>query len=280
MRRLAQFLGLLLAGIVLFGLSPAYAQLNQSVANSPHNLSGLTSVTDEVCVFCHTPHGALSQADVEAPLWNKPEATAGNAFTLYDSSTLDGDIIQTVGSVSAACLTCHDGTQAMDTVINAPGTGGFNAAGAELDGGAIGAMGTVNTVADLGTDLSNDHPIGAPYGGGIDGSGNTTDPDFVTPVSALINGATRWWVDTGATGTGTREKTDMILYNRADGVAGQAYVECGSCHDPHVGEAADSAPAADDGVPDNSPNNLQGSPISFLRIANSNSDVCLSCHVK
>ncbi len=262
-----------------FAAGPASAQqLNQSVANSPHNLSGLTTATDEVCVFCHTPHGAL--AGVEAPLWNKPEATPGNGFTLYDSSTLDGEVIQTVGSVSAACLTCHDGTQAMDTVINAPGTGNFSPAGIEIDAGGIGTIGTVSTIADLGIDLSNDHPIGIEYGGGIDGSGNTTDPDFVVPVSALINGQTRWWVDTSGGTANVREKTDMILYNRADGNAGQAYVECGSCHDPHVGSSDDAAATADDGVPDNSPNNTQGSGVSFLRIANAGSDVCLACHVK
>ena len=58
--------------------------------------------------------------------------------------------------------------------------------------------------------------------------------DFNKPFSADINGNRVWWVDTGAT-TGTREKTDMLLYSRDDLTAGQfePFVECGSCHDPH-----------------------------------------------
>ena len=34
-----------------------------------------------------------------------------------------------VGSVSLACLSCHDGAQAMDNLINAPGSGGYDVTG-------------------------------------------------------------------------------------------------------------------------------------------------------
>ncbi len=249
----------LFIAIAALGLSKqASAQLAESIANSPHNLAALTTATDQVCVFCHTPHGARAAADIEAPLWNKPDGT-GAAFTLYDSSTLDGTILA-VGSVSAACLTCHDGTQAMDTVINAPGSGDNPG---EIDATAIS---TLSGIANLGRDLSNDHPIGAPYGGGFTTGTATQDPDFKTVASATINGATRFWVDTEATGNGTREKTDMILYNRAGQT--DAYVECGSCHDPHVGETADTG------------GNASGSAISFMRVANAGSAVCLACHTK
>lgn len=253
---------------------PAAAQ----IANTKHNLTATNSIagankTDsaDICVFCHTPHGA--NTGVTAPLWNRPAGTA--TYTTYQDvggGTLDGTVLA-VGSVSLACLSCHDGTQAMDTVLNAPGSGGYNAAGARMAGitwsgtrvdTATGRLlGTV--VSNLGTDLSNDHPIGIPYGGGPGATaGSTKDPDFRAISSGTIGGATRYWVDTPGFGTaGQRDKTDMVLYARTDGGAltNTGYVECATCHDPHV----DTAPTG------------QG---MFLRIANAASAVCLACHIK
>ena len=54
----------------------------------------------------------------------------------------------------------------------------------------------------------------------------------------------------------------MILYTRAFPTGGNGpSVECGSCHDPHEGEA-------------------NGIDVSFLRISNVGSEVCLACHIK
>jgi len=242
----------------------------QGVENTPHNLTqGVTggpgpntfSGTAEICVFCHTPHGGDDTAEV--PLWNRALAAPGlyTTYSTASSSSIDGSVAP-VGSVSIACLSCHDGTQAMDTVINAPGSGGYNPLGARMgvDGDWTGSP-TVTGVANLGIDLSNDHPVGIQYGGGglIVGGGTMADPDFVLPDDNLINGSTVWWVDTEATPDGLRAKTDMQLYTRDEAtVAGgpQPFVECASCHDPHTS------------------NDL------FLRVANDGSAVCLACHVK
>ncbi|MCG7878747.1 MAG: cytochrome c3 family protein [Candidatus Thiodiazotropha endolucinida] len=275
---------LILAGIACALLFASNSQA--AVRGSDHDLSAggtaqaTTSATTEVCVFCHTPHG--SNTAVSAPLWNK--ASPATAYTRYSdlgTATLDGSEV-TVGSVSLACLSCHDGTQAMDVVVNAPGSGGWAAAGTEIDAVAISAM--TNTggapIPMLGTDLRNDHPISIAYAGGGCGvgvdpctpsTGATADRDFNDAQHATINGNSQWWIDvasydsTGdgirdATGTAdTREKSDMILYTRDfTGVDGPS-VECGSCHDPHEETAR---------------------PVSFLRIANTNSDVCLACHIK
>ncbi|MCB1849747.1 MAG: hypothetical protein KDI83_03005 [Gammaproteobacteria bacterium] len=278
-RRLIGTLGLALALVSATSLA--------AIRGSKHDLSAggaaqaTTSATTEVCVFCHTPHG--SNTGVSAPLWNKANSTA--TYTRYSdlgTATLDGTEV-TVGSVSLACLSCHDGTQAMDVVVNAPGSGGWNGlSGGELDPGAIGAM--VNSGGApfpmLGTDLRNDHPISIAYAGGgcapgsdpcTPASGDTNDKDFNPAQHATINTKNQWWVDvasydsTGdgtrdATGTSdTREKSDMILYTRDFAGTDGPSVECGSCHDPH--EATER-------------------PVSFLRIANTNSDVCLACHIK
>jgi len=233
-----------------------------SIVGSKHDLSSAgagqgaaaNSTTTEVCVFCHTPHG--SDITAEAPLWNKklPSPASYTTYSTLGTATLDGDEAA-VGSVSLACLSCHDGSQAMDAVLNAPTTtasDGYNAAGAQFAG--LAAM-TGTPIPVVGTDLRNDHPIGIVYGGH---TGGADVASYVAPSSASINSNTQYWVNSKGSGSADREKVDMILFTRADG---KPRVECASCHDPHNG-------------PDGGTSNV------FLRINNQSSNVCLSCHVK
>ena len=275
MSRLTSMSWAVVAGAV--AAIPAVAGIGD--ANSKHNLgaSGSSQIsgnsplggTTEVCVFCHTPHG--SDTSAAAPLWNKNLTGLGGAgyqrYSDLGTATLDGKEA-TVGSVSIACRSCHDGTQAMDAVINAPGSGlgsfGTGTPGNEMTG---------SPVPMLGTDLRNDHPISIEYAGGACASAtpgpctpqtaSTGDPDFQPADFASINGNPQWWVNTSIGGSANRQKTDMILYTRDAGdgnivTAGPA-VECASCHDPH---------------------NTASQPVQFLRIDNDNSDVCLACHIK
>ena len=270
------------ASVLFLTAVPASA----GIANTKHNLSPtgaagnnkVTAGTDELCVFCHTPHAA--DTGVAAPLWNK-SVTGLTGYTTYsnvNSSTIDGNVLA-VGSISLACLSCHDGSQAMDNIINAPGSGGYDATGGGVNGLGYTWAGTrvdingkllnaTDTLAMLGKDLTNDHPIGIEYcGGGPNATtpaGACKDKDFFAPANATINGNLVWWVDSAGGTGGTREKSDMILYNRTfSGVVGPS-VECGSCHDPHV-ETGTGTPAAGQ---------------TFLRIANTGSNVCLACHNK
>jgi predicted CXXCH cytochrome family protein len=274
------------AATLAFGAVSAYA----GIADTKHNLGAATggqnymtagTGSNEICVFCHTPHA--SNTAVKAPLWNKPVA-AGASYTTYTtatSATIDGSV--DMSGVSLACLSCHDGTQAMDTMINKPGSGGYTAGGATISGrawtGATQSAGLMTNAGDrismLGTDLTNDHPVGIQYcGGGLStGSSSTTaagattgcrDADFNTPQTGTIGGHTAWWVDSTGGTAGARGKTDMILYARAPTLAGdstsgwyQPFVECASCHDPHT----------------------SANP-TFLRISNAQSAVCLTCHNK
>lgn len=281
-RGLAGQLAKLLAfAAIALGTVAAHA----GIANTRHNLGAdnaanenyMTSGATEICVFCHTPHA--SNTNVTAPLWNKP-VKAGSSYTTYTtatSATIDGSV--DMSGISLACLSCHDGTQAMDTMINKPGSGGYNVNGSTTGGTWVGARQSsgqmINAgefISMLGTDLTNDHPVGIQYcGGGLStGSASTTaagattgcrDADFNAPSTGTIGGHTAWWVDTGGAG---RQKTDMILYARLGSVGGsdttngwyQPFVECASCHDPHSENT------------------------TFLRIANTNSAVCLACHNK
>ena len=223
--------------------------------------------TGEVCVFCHTPHG--SDTSNEIPLWNKTLPGIGN-YTRYSSLntvSLDGTELP-IGSVSLACLSCHDGTQAMDVVINAPGRG---MGSGSITGGPPAMLAAGTPVPMLGLDLRDDHPISIQYAGGgclsTDADGPCPqalgDPDFNAPQLATINSTKVWWVDSAVGASGVREKTDMALYNRLESGKRQPTVECGSCHDPHnegTGTASDS--------------------VSFLRVVNTDSRICITCHNK
>lgn len=257
-------------GMVLVAVSA-----QAGIFNTKHNMgaTGLNAVstfdgTREICVFCHTPHGG--NAEAAAPLWNRNLDPKG--FATYDqmgTTTLDS-AVEPVGSVSLACLSCHDGTQAMDSVLNEPGSGrdvpGFSRGMWRGQAAAVeGRIGSPDVVTNLGKDLTNDHPVGIQYAGGGYALSNPVGPGYdkdFNPASSEISGTSRnWWVNTPG-GTGEFERTDMKLYTRIATQGGfvgepQPYVECASCHDPHV---------------DYNP--------TFLRIDPAGSQVCLTCHNK
>jgi hypothetical protein len=275
---------LLFSGVASAGIADTKHNLGSGAGPAGRNN---TSATAEICVFCHTPHGA--DVSAPAPLWNKRLGAAGvpaggGTYVTYDTlqtPSLDGTVAA-VGSISMACLSCHDGTQAMDNIINAPGSGGVIADGGANDGRnytwstggstTVSALGYLSSgVAALGTNLSNDHPIGIQYcGGGLTGSTNVVsgtckDGDFVAPQTDVINTNQVFWVDTGGAG---KQRTDLPLYVRATGGLGPL-VECGSCHDPHV-SSGQQGPAGTGQVAGE----------TFLRISNAESAVCTTCHVK
>jgi len=268
------------AAIALMAVS---SMANAAISNTRHNLGtmnpagngidGGVGATSEICIFCHTPHGGATAAPV--PLWNRVTTTATfQTYATLATGTLDGAEAG-IGSISIACLSCHDGTQAMDVVLNSPGfgtTGTVNgtlgvagwADGHRMDGTNSQGANLAAELVYIATDLTNDHPISIQYGGGGLTTGNLTtvagglkDPDFVIPVQTTnAAGDTIWYIDRN---TDTiKDKTDLPLYTRNFGTADQPTVECGSCHDPHVANP------------------------TFLRPTggNAGSAVCLSCHTK
>jgi hypothetical protein len=277
---------------LVLGLAGVTQEAAAGIANTRHNLSNTFNttllgtgnhVTDtaDICVFCHTPHNAdVTQTD-NPPLWNK-RLNTGQAYQTYaqmNSASIDGQILA-VGSISLACLSCHDGAQAMDNMINAPGSGGLDSTGGgaggrnlvwtgspRIDAGGLGQMTGIAAVGS-GGDLRNDHPIGIEYCGGFTAGTTCRDGDFRAVNSRNVaagNGiVTQYWVDTPNVGNATtRDRTDMWLYNRTFAAgAGRPSVECGTCHDPHV-EAGQN-----------------GAGPTFLRVANVASAVCLACHTK
>ncbi|HJV25454.1 MAG TPA: cytochrome c3 family protein [Aromatoleum sp.] len=259
--------------LALASLALVAGAASAGIENTPHNLTtsgtgpNKQSTTGQICVFCHTPHA--SNTSVSAPLWNKGlPSTSYTTYSTQNSSTIDGSVLS-VGSVSAACLSCHDGTQAMDNLVNAPGSGGYKLGGSDRSYNWTTGASKITGVANLGADLTNDHPIGIQYcGGGLTGSSSTVsgtcnDGDFQrTKVQTKnVNGKQVFWVDT--TGSGVRSKNDIILYTRDfSGAAATPSVECASCHDPHVDKS------------------VTGPDVNFMRVTTNGSAICLACHTK
>ena len=242
---------LAVAALLLFTASAAVA----GVVNTKHNLSSSSSNDvyavdiEQICVFCHTPHGA--DLDATVPLWNKDYNTE-TIYTTYASlgtTTLDS-AQAAIGSVSLACLSCHDGSQALDVMINAPGSGWGLGTGDPItqeykfynDNYQFGINARMSGITYIGTDLSNDHPVSIQYGGGGIDQDNpdapTKDDDFTAPKYADIGSARVWWIDTPVGDPDKRDKTDLPLYTRSDAYVGQTlpepFVECASCHNPHT----------------------------------------------
>lgn len=148
---------------------------NQSVLDTPHNLSTAGPGTiraqteEEVCIFCHTPHNSSAIA----PLWNRDMPI--DAYTIYRSSSLDANPGQPTGW-SKLCLSCHDGTIALGSVLS-------------RDQDILMVSGiTVLPAGDsnLGTDLSDDHPISFRYDVNLVGKDSQlVDPSLLPPEIKL-----------------------------------------------------------------------------------------------
>jgi predicted CXXCH cytochrome family protein len=264
-----------------------------SIRNTRHNLTqrqaagGPSGVNmdpyrndyGEVCVYCHTPHGA--NTNVAAPLWNR--SIPNTTYTLYSSNTLTQTIAQP-GAASLVCLSCHDGQQAVDAIMNMPGSGRYSSspnsgspsgntflntwsnpsglnAGVHLGlkqgeclachspGAVVGAGAADFRVAAIGTDLRDDHPVGVTFP-----TTNGSGTDWKTPGGTFAGN--KFFDENG---NGRMDKGEIRLYASA----GAPTVECGSCHDPHGVASSGSLFNA-----------------TFLRKVNSGSAVCLTCHSK
>ena len=208
--------------VVLVALAASVALAAPAVAQKSAMLGGAHDVratgnTGDACGGCHTPHNA--NTSYKALLWNRSYVPTAAAFTPYDTNTnpdFKGGAVS-LGSSSATsllCMSCHDGTSALNAVVVTPSNTTFK-------------TGTVSSANLLGVDLSNDHPVGFSYDASITGQG--------TPAKLVQS----------------PDPTKVKLF----GAAGSRRVECSSCHDAHTNAAR------------------------FLRSPNTNSAMCLACHI-
>lgn len=171
---------------------------------------------NHVCVYCHTPHDP-GTSNGGKPQWDRTFSAA--TFTLYNSPAPEQAASQltSTASYSLICLSCHDGTIAMDSLanmLNQPRTKDSNLRGYT----ASPAM--QSTI--LGAEMSKDHPVGVAYD-------NTTNPALNPENTIAVAG--------------------LKLFD--------GKVECPTCHDPH-----------------------NNSNSAFTRVANAQSGLCMTCHLK
>ena len=162
---------------------PAPGSETELIRNSAHDLS-LNG--EEPCTYCHTPSmdGVFKEMK-----WNRQPVTA--SYIMYSSLSIDMAVSSQPQGVSLVCLSCHDGIVAYDE-MNRQDKGGLN--GRRVTGRA-----------NLGTDLSNDHPVSITYS-------TARDPYFNIAVNGHVG--------------------PLPLYG-----AHKDKVECGTCHDPHDGSS-------------------------------------------
>ncbi|MFO1327729.1 MAG: cytochrome c3 family protein [Rubrivivax sp.] len=225
----------------------ADAQRVSDVRNTPHNLgsggSGTVKSTaggtNEVCVFCHTPHGATLEDQggqpLRAPLWNR-RVPPGSTYTPYTSSTLDAESITSgldaqPGGSSKLCLSCHDGTLAIGNVnvLNGKAAAGPIPMQGTGAGGVMppGQGSSTGFTRFLGTDLTNDHPISVTFNQALaDRDGELRTPDAQQ----------RWPSGTGSVIGVRRPGYKPLLPLEATGQGGLGQVQCATCHDPHLRE--------------------------------------------
>lgn len=192
------------------------------IVGSPHDFSSQSWNTDPadpatVCSTCHTPHHADSSV---VPLW--AHATTSASFHMYNQANVP--VSQAVAQLPAttpngpslACLSCHDGTVAINTYGGSP-----------TYGGTMTTHGTATYLTNsalIGTDLTHSHPISFVYNPALVGTGPTQDKWLnnpqTTPVLQPVSGTFN---------LGNNMTIQGFLLNGDT----QYHLECGSCHDVH-----------------------------------------------
>ena len=241
---MGRFINMLAATIPM--LAATLAMGEGSIVGSKHDFSGQSFSDGAICKPCHTPHNA--DITVTGRLWahtmssqvtyqyhSNVRQTMPDATTALDDAKGSLTAATDLDGASRLCLSCHDGTVALDS---------FKGSNHTTSNG-LGITGAAN----LGTDLSNDHPVGltaviADY------------KAYYKPVTGILAANKLKLVKTSVPyAAGGKD-----MYGTA--LTGNEYaVSCVTCHDVHNGAGVDAG-------------------VGLLRVTNAGSALCLSCHNK
>jgi hypothetical protein len=243
-------------------LGAALAERLSDIANTKHNLSvtgpgQVRSQADQICVFCHTPHAANEVAP--PPLWNR--LLSGATYKPYTSSSFDAGKrwFESAGSgqpggSSQLCLSCHDGTVALGSILVLQGNQNVDikVSGTAPDGTMPEGEGaSTGFTRRLGTDLTNDHPISFTY----DDRLANDDGELRRPSSTP---------DLGSHKPGLHPALPLT----------NGKLECTSCHDPHI---RDTGP---ENIKFLRLNRFQETPAAGPFFDKKRDQLCLGCHDK
>ena len=246
------------SAIALSGLmiGLAYAgQLPQTGINgSLHDMNAVVGTTDDkfqrTCVFCHTPHNASADA-TNGPLWNRSDtALNGTPYGWVAPSNFTIPITDPLVGSSRLCMSCHDGSVAVDS----HGSNGQTAGGLKLAAANHAYV----------RDLTITHPIGFKYDDAVAARPGELVPKTEGFIAAPSTSLTAYAFDTrnrAGLAKSTVKIQDTLSLSGGDG-----YMTCASCHDVHNTVNAKS----DTGKSYN----------YFLRARQEGSAICLSCHIK
>ncbi len=207
-------------------------------ANQHYIASGPEALPQNaVCVFCHTPHNASSAG----PLWN--HGLSGSTYTLYTSSTLSGVSVRAPEGNTKLCLSCHDGSVALGSIIDYAGVGTSNSPYGQVSMNTYTGSPYLPSTAgqnyvpprsgNLGVNLASDHPISFNF------------PSVTLPALPQVQAPT------------CPSTTNICLETVG---ANTNTMQCTTCHDPH-NEFIDPTEGR------------------FLRTSNSGAAICTSCHM-
>ena len=186
--------------------SVAIAQIRNSVHDfSSTGIGGKwgSPTINEVCVFCHTPHKATTQSMI----WNRTNPSA--TFSLYSNP---GSLVTTPiqpTAYSLRCLSCHDGSVAIDALNNVGGRQ------------PVPAMMAIGDVYYPGSPYGSG---GANIGGNYAGNPNVNNLTDDHPISMLYD-ANALTLSQGRLKDPTTLGTSLPLFG--------SRVECSTCHDVH-----------------------------------------------
>jgi len=232
-------INVILIVIMLLSITiPGLAVDKSTVVNTVHNLSTSgpgdikSSTENKVCVFCHTPHNSSPSS----PLWN--HTFSGDTYTAYNSSTLDttsSSMAALSGSTTKLCLSCHDGTIALGDLAN------MNISVSDSSGSKLDADESLaNTAsANLGTDLSDDHPVLFKPEGDLEVNTKADGVKLYDDVGYLQCTSCHNPHNNTYDNFLVRDNTDSALCTTCHDKTGwtasvhDQYLGCGDCHTPH-----------------------------------------------
>jgi predicted CXXCH cytochrome family protein len=206
------------AGLLFSGA--AFAQTT-TIVGSAHDFSDDAALIDtgnEICVVCHAPHntynpteGNVASVAELGPLWNRA-LTQVTSYSMYNATVRVGSDIDATdmgvsqpSGVSKLCLSCHDGTIAIDSYGR--DTNGVPVTGANLVT-AFNANANIGEGSGTTGVLENDHPVGFTF------TSNLDDTEIAGTAGGEVVGL---------------KGTNMPLFG-----TGNDQMECATCHDVHA----------------------------------------------